>query len=1531
MNLTGSNRSIAVVIMLLISFSVSGQRKMEELNRGVLAVRDGLNNYIGWRIPATELRNVSYNVYRDGELLTTTPVTGASNYVDEGAGASATYTVTAIVDGVEQAHSEAVPVWSNQYMDIPVRAIDGTWDTYELNDASVGDLDGDGEYEVVVKRLALADLGSSNYHYLEAYELDGTFMWAINLGPNMHNKVEVNFLVYDFDEDGKAEIITRTSDGMIDGVGNNIGDRDGDGRIDDYGFAFNSSYYRIEGPDYISVFDGETGEELAWDYYIERDPLVQWGSAGMSDSQLGHRATKCMWTVAYLDGKHPSFVNGRGIYHRIKLEAWDWDGTNLAKRWAWDSSPGGVATAYHGQGNHQLSCADVDDDGCDEIVYGAMVVDNTGEGLFSTGFGHGDALHVSDMDPDRPGLEIWQCLEGSATWGATFRDAATGELLIRYSSNRDCGRCAAGDISTENEGFELWGATECPMYNTKGENVGANNVPMNFMIFWDGDKMREFQDHSFSSTTGIGTPIISKYDSNAKDNYSILSAYGSTTNNWTKGTPCLQADIFGDWREEMMVRTTDNTALRIYTTIDPTEFRMPTLMHEPQYRIAVAWQNNSYNQPPHTAIYLGNETEDAVPYPVINNKIAWVSGPNWGAGAESWIDDSGNSVAYSNEAEVLFDLTGDNSSEVSLVADVSPKSVSFTTHTDYSIGGTGKLTGTMELLKAGSGALTINNNNDYSGITKLYYGSIFLNGDLTASAMEVCMFGNLYLNGTIGNGLLVKSRGKFHVGNQESVAASAVIQNGLTLNTGSKTYIDLTIDSSGSNDLIAVTGDVNIEASANLIFNRMEGSLNPGVYDLITFDGTFTGDLESISMEGLDDVACELQVADGKLSLKVLEVRAATTITWTGTVSNIWDFAGAENWDNEGTADWFLGNDEVLFNADGSAQTTVDITEVVPVGSMTVDGSVDYTFNGDGSISGTGGLTKNGTGKLFINTINDFTGPVTLNGGLTEVAYISNAGLSGPLGAASADASNFVVNGSVLSITNTSSSTNRSMTIGDANATFYLASGVSMDFEGDITGTGDLIKDGVGALTLKGTGTHAATQVNDGTLTLGTEAANISGVGSSVTIKNTTLQMYNNSGSYSDVNWDLVVPSGSNATLNLDGRCAMYGSLTGAGTLNLSIPFIRSELFGDWSAFTGSINASTTANDGWLILGNTSGYGGASIYLGDDVTALYRSSNDVTIEIGELTGSSLAVLGSGGEAVNTITWEIGGKGTSFQYDGKITDTQFKNSGSQAAIIKAGSGRWTLTNANTYSGGTSIERGTIIATNTSGSATGTGSVEIMTNASLAGTGSIAGEVIVNSRGYLMPGLSTSIGTLTINNDVTINTGGRVYIKADASTQVCDQIIATGSVSLSGTLYMVASSGSFANGQFYKIIDAPTITGEFASISPATPGDGLYWDTSKLNSNGVISVSDTPTAIFDKSTGTSFVVHPNPSSGTVWLKIPDVTGEALVNVQDLTGRIVYSKTIDLNANAPLQLNELSKGIYLIVVDVNGSKYHSKLMIE
>jgi rhamnogalacturonan endolyase len=582
---------------LLSTRNTHAARYMEKLDRGVVAVYlGGSQVYVGWRMFGTEPISIGYNVYRGATKLNASPITGSTNYVDNGGSLGSTYRVAAVIGGNEKELSDPVGVWNNSYPDIPLqRPTGGTTPTgeaysYSPGDCSVGDLTGDGTYEIVVKwdpsnQKDNAQSGYTGNVYLDAYKLDGTFLWRIDLGRNIRAGAHyTQFMVYDLDSDGIAEVACKTAPGTIDGTGNFVL-MPGDNPNADYR---NSSGYILSGPEYLTVFNGRTGAAMATTHYVPpRGTVSQWGD------NYGNRVDRFLAAVAYLDGERPSLVMCRGYYTRTALAAWDWRNGELTQRWVFDTGhSGGPWSAYKGQGNHNLSVGDVDRDGRDEIAYGGCTIDDDGRGLYTTGLGHGDAMHLADMDPSREGLEIWRCIEwGGGQYGAEYRDAGTGEVLFRVTAGDDTGRACAGDIRADYPGYEMWASTGVHLYSSTGADLGSHSLPINFMVWWDGDLLREF----LNGTT------ISKYGSG-----NLLSASGCYSNNGSKSTPCLSADILGDWREEVIWRTSDNRHLRIYTTTHVTPHRLYTLMHDPQYRLGIAWQNVGYNQPPHPGFFLGH-------------------------------------------------------------------------------------------------------------------------------------------------------------------------------------------------------------------------------------------------------------------------------------------------------------------------------------------------------------------------------------------------------------------------------------------------------------------------------------------------------------------------------------------------------------------------------------------------------------------------------------------------------------------------------------------------------------------------------------------------------------------------------------------------------------------------------------------------------------------------------------------------------------------------------------------------------------
>ena len=646
----------------------------ERLDRGVVAVRqDASHVIVSWRTLYTDKKGEPFDIYRNGVKLNTKPLTtGGTFFVDDkplsteatyeirGGGRDGKYTLTA------DAPAGYLPIKLQR----PEGGItpDGREYTYSANDASVGDVDGDGQYEIILKWSPSnehdnAHSGFTGNTLFDCYRLDGTRLWRIDMGPNIRSGAHyVPFIVYDFDGDGRAELMVKTADGTIDGTGRAIGDAKADWREEVKEAMANFDANReaakkeqaemeqrrreweqmhregrrparrrpnrqrrnpgynewkagriLSGPEYITVFNGLTGAAMASaDYIPARGDVRDWGD------DRGNRSERYLAAMGYFDGRHASAVFCRGYYGRSVIAAWDWDGKELKNRWTFDTDDERWHD-YAGQGNHNIRVADVDGDGCDEITYGSMAVDHDGTGLYTTGMGHGDAMHLTVFDPTSDRLQLWDCHENRRD-GSDLRDAATGKVIFQIKSKDDVGRCMAADIDPTNPGLEMWSSDSHGIRNIKGELVTPKRseeeekadrkkaeeddtalflrgmrLPTNSAVWWDGDLLREMLDHN----------RVSKYDWTTGGMTLLKEFSGCTFNNGTKSNPCLSADILGDWREEVLVRTTDNSELRLYVTTIPTDYRVNCLMEDIPYRIGVATQNVGYNQPPHTGFYLG--------------------------------------------------------------------------------------------------------------------------------------------------------------------------------------------------------------------------------------------------------------------------------------------------------------------------------------------------------------------------------------------------------------------------------------------------------------------------------------------------------------------------------------------------------------------------------------------------------------------------------------------------------------------------------------------------------------------------------------------------------------------------------------------------------------------------------------------------------------------------------------------------------------------------------------------------------------
>ncbi|MGN0164493.1 MAG: stalk domain-containing protein [Candidatus Ornithomonoglobus sp.] len=601
-------------------------RMMEALDRGLIAVNAGDYGFISWRWLGTESASVKYNLYKNGERLNSEPLS-VTNYVDYGAKAGDKYSVAPVTDGAEGERCAEAEFNEKSYFEIPIQQPEGGSVTnmngepeyfdYTSNDVGVGDLDGDGQYEIVMKWEPTNCKDSSNQGQtgstiFDAYDTDGTLLWRIDLGINIRSGPhDTQFIVADFNKDGRAEVAMRTADGTVAGDGTVIGDGGKDYR------AANGK--NLEGPLYLTVFEGLTGAVIDSVPYAPQSQGDYDGKAWTIDNwgdNWGNRSERYLAGLAYIDGDRPSMIFSRGYYDRTAIGAWTMtDENKLEQTWLFDTYKYDDETSrpWRGQGNHSMSIADIDYDGRDEIIFGALTLDDDGTPISSTGLGHGDAQHVTDLIPERPGLEVYSVHEGGAD-GFDMRDARTGEILWEIQrGSEDVGRGAAADIDPYYAGAESWSSDE-KLVTAQGELITEDySMPANFLVYWDGDLGREVQDSA----------CIYKWNHFTNQVDTIFTADGCRAINSGKSNPSITADLFGDWREEVMYPTLDNKYLRIYTTTEPTAYRIPTLMSDGRYRDQAATQNICYNQPTHVGYNLSYTTaEIPVPniYTVVNGE-----------------------------------------------------------------------------------------------------------------------------------------------------------------------------------------------------------------------------------------------------------------------------------------------------------------------------------------------------------------------------------------------------------------------------------------------------------------------------------------------------------------------------------------------------------------------------------------------------------------------------------------------------------------------------------------------------------------------------------------------------------------------------------------------------------------------------------------------------------------------------------------------------------------------------------------------
>lgn len=1414
--------------------TAQAQRMMEDLNRGLVAVQTEKGVFTSWRIHGTEYYDTQYNLYRDGELVNPEPL-DVSNFTDPEGTASSTYTVKAVVRDEEQDACEPAEVWDKQYLRIPVgkmysrRGTDITED-YILNDATAADLDGDGEMEIIVKRLHNNDglfypENDSAFTFFEAYKLDGTRLWQIDIGPNMISagEVETNITAFDWDEDGKAELLMRAMDGTIvyasDGTKQVIGDPTKNYR--DSVLHTANMTYSMAGEEYLIYMEGATAKlyNPAMQFPLKRlengetDLNAAWGDG------YGHRANKFFFGAPYLDGRHPSIFLARGIYTRHKMIAYDVNPETheLVERWRWlNNEPG---SPWFGEGYHNFGIADVDWDGRDEIVYGSMVVDDNGKGLSTTGYGHGDAQHCSDFDPYRKGQEIFACNENKA--GANYRDATSSRVYYWYQHPQDCGRCMAGKFTEEFMGSQMAAGRSGTVSSVIDEALpnATGLLGASFRIYWDGDLCSESLD---------GTNLTFY-------NGTITTLEGIHSNNGSKGTPSLQADIFGDWREEVINPSTDDQSLIIYTTTIPTPWRNYTLLHDMQYRQAICWQMCGYNQPPHVSYFMG-ETEGytTTPPPLMTNGRTEVK--------------DAITTAHNGQHVLLADPEG---GEVTVAEGASPYilTVNAFSHTEghdnndnittsystYTLKG-GTFGGDMRLVKQGEGILNLSGEHTYSGPTDLWGGTVNFTGKLPNSRVWMNRFAELNAKADFGKDIKMEYASVLRVGGTGE--AATIHADSVTMRYGAVMEFDLYSENTQADRIVLAKG-LSLET-----LNRSDGPefqapifrftphyqngknvMAAGRY-LIAEVKKIDGNVDDILLQGLETQKCHLEYENGQIFLIIKETRDAAQVYWDGTHTlNEWNLNENENFNNAGEADIFVSGDDVVFD-DAATDASIRINEKLYPKTVTFDNDTKtYSLSGNGGISGETGLTKKGNGTLVITSTNTYTGKTTLEGGVTAVSALADSIVrEGALGCYTKEIGSFEIkNGATLR--NTVAIKNGvPITIGEGGAVFQTDGELTLNKP--LYGNGNtLTKTGASNLILFAADNLKKTYLKEGTLQAKGEGVLFGDT--LIFIGNATYQDFDDGNTYSLNLNNLKVEEGVTGTMRCDSRCENRIKLFGKGTLKIYVPWIRSDFTGDWSAFEGTVEPSNP--DNWFALNNSYGMPKGTLNIPERTTV---SNTAKPYTLGKVTGK-------GTLTGDNNTWRIGSLNEDFSFQGKIEGT-----GTQ--LIKVGTGKMSLTNIHSFTGDCTVQEGTLLINNASAAEgmLGTGSVTVKANGTFCGRGKLNnGAFTVEKDGLLYPGVSETATTGTIDfseNSVTIDKDGILSLNIASKTR-CTNLTGVKILNLYGILRLhVRESLSLEAGDEFRLWEANrTRTRTTTTFELDSPGEGLEWDTTDIE-DGIVRV-------------------------------------------------------------------------------------------
>lgn len=1457
-------------LALLVSMGANAQRFTDKLDRGLVAVKTTKGVYCSWRIQADEYYDVKYNLYRDGTKVNAEPL-DVSNFTDTSGSESSQYTVKAVLNGVEQQASKAATVFKSNYKEIKIKHDASLKATYEPNDACCADVDGDGEVEILMKfnnkeegeqlypknGPTINGVETKEYSMLACLKQDGTVLWWVNCGPNMGDfqNNEQNIVGYDWDMDGKAEVVMRLEEGstvhMADGTTYTIG-ADGKNGTSWKNYREPKASGSVEwfthyGKEFLWYCEGATGKPYQCiDFPLKRledgetDLKAAWGDG------YGHRSSKYFFGAPYLDGKHPSIFLGRGIYTRHKFMAYDVDPKthDLKVRWKWTNNQPG--SPWYGEGYHNYIVADVDWDGRDEIVWGSMVIDDNGKGLSTTGLGHGDAQHIGDFNPYIHGQEMFACNEDNPS--NNYRDATTSKIYYRKTDTNDDGRCLAGNFYNDIPGAVGHSAHDTPISTVTNDHVSlnTNGLSMNFRIYWDGDLLEECFNNTEVTKPGVGT---------------IATFLGAYSNNGTKATPCYQGDIFGDWREEVIERTADNN-IRIYTTDVPTKWRNYSLWYDHQYRNGMVWQPCGYNQPPHVSYFLGElEGITIAPPPLTTTGREEVGSTISKAldGKHALLATTGDatvSVAEGASPAIFTDnapswVQGTAASECR----TKDTEIKYTYYTHTLTGGA--FTGGMRLVKQGDGTLVLPNvTQTYTGKTDVWAGTLQFDGTMENSPVWLNRFAELNSNGGNFKGGIKADYGSvIRPGGKENIGT--LTTSSLDLGFGARVVFDA---KDGNVDKL-VAAKMSIEKKYwkngpqyNTPVFEFATAPAPGTYTLAEV-GELTGKLSDIVVEGLDGHKFSLEYTDGKIVLNLSDTRDSESCVWTGEKGSVWDLMSTENFSSSDKM--FVTGDELTFN-DDAATSNVSVAEDVTPGNLYFKNNKKvYSLAGKGSILGEGSLNVEGTGTVYVKNTNKYSGGTNIKGGTLIPTTLANKdGLEyGSLGAA--DNTITLSNNGTLKVT-AGMTASHPIVLGE-NGGAINNTGTLILNGGIKKGAGknrDLYKMGAGTLQLNSTADFDVLYINQGTV-YDFQDGHFSGKTIVLNGNKVVLQASNSIYSSNSDNVNIEVPKGKSGVWYPDGRCDYTGKLTGEGTIDIYATWIRCPFNGNWSKFEGTINAkrgNKNAYEPVFDFNNTYGIPLATLNVDSRFTKDYSfCTNGKSFAIGALSGTGyISNGGNFGSGTNTLT--IGGKNTNFEFRGSINGS---------SVVKNGTGIWTISSEDVLANAKSLKivDGVVKLNKAAATASMTGPtvLYVQNEGELRGVGCTYGVSLLKG-GILRPGSNAetaqtnNTGVIYIVKNLNAVAGSSIYVnktKADSisvnaytgsKTPAWAFLKVGGNAVLNGTIYVTyKDTWTPVVGDYVRILDcAGSISGAPTFELQALPA-GLEWDTTPFLSTGTIRVA------------------------------------------------------------------------------------------